>query len=68
MADFKIEVRENGPLRVYGPFEMVDKDGNSYSLPEGEWVTICRCGQSENKPFCDSAHRGAGFEAASKAG
>ena len=37
-------------------------------LPEGEWVTICRCGQSENKPFCDGAHRGAGFEAASKAG
>ena len=68
MADFKIEVRENGPLRVYGPFEMVDKDGNAYSLPEGEWVTICRCGQSENKPFCDGAHRGAGFEAASKAG
>ena len=57
MAGSKIEIRENGPLRVYAPFEMVDKDGNTYTLPEGEFVSICRCGMSQNKPFCDSAHR-----------
>ena len=67
MADFNIEIRENGPLRVTGPITITDKDGNNYSIPEGQWVSMCRCGQSQNKPFCDSAHRDAGFEAESKA-
>ncbi len=67
MADVKIEIRENGPLRVYGPIDMVDKDGNAYTIPEGQWVSMCRCGQSKNKPFCDTAHREIGFEAESKA-
>ena len=67
MPDVKIEIRENGPMRVYGPFELVDKDGNSYTQPDGQWVTLCRCGQSGNKPFCDSSHRECSFEAASEA-
>ena len=67
MADVKIEVRENGPLRVTGPIDLVDKDGKAYTIPEGEWVSICRCGLSENKPFCDTAHRPAGFQAPSEA-
>ena len=67
MADFNIEIRENGPLRVTGPITITDKDGNNYSIPEGQWVSMCRCGQSQNKPFCDSAHRDTGFEAESKA-
>ena len=68
MADVKIEIRENGPMRVYGAFDLVDKDGNSYTQPEGQWVTLCRCGQSGKKPFCDSAHRECSFEAESVAG
>ena len=67
MADVKIEVRENGPLRVYGPIDLVDAAGNPYSIPEGEWVSICRCGLSQNKPFCDTAHRPGGFQGESKA-
>jgi CDGSH-type Zn-finger protein len=67
MADVKIEIRANGPSRVYGPIEIVDQDGNNYTLPEGQWVTLCRCGQSVNKPYCDGTHREAGFEAPSKA-
>ncbi len=67
MADFNIEIRENGPLRVTGPVTITDKDGNNYSIPEGQWVSMCRCGQSSNKPFCDTAHRDAGFEAESTA-
>ena len=61
MADVNIEIRENGPIRVTGPVTITDKDGNNYSIPEGQWVSMCRCGQSQNKPFCDSAHRDAGF-------
>ena len=67
MPDVKIEIRSNGPMRVYGPFELVDQEGNPYTIPEGQWASLCRCGQSANKPFCDSAHRDAGFEAPSKA-
>ena len=67
MPDVKLEIRENGPIRVYGAIEIVDKDGNSYTLPEGQWVTICRCGQSGNKPFCDSSHRECAFETTSEA-
>ena len=67
MADVSIEIRENGPLRVTGPITIKDKDGKEYSVPEGQWVSFCRCGQSGNKPFCDSAHRDAGFEAESTA-
>ena len=67
MADVKIEIRENGPLRVTGPVTITDKDGKEYTIPEGQWVSMCRCGASGNKPFCDSSHGGAGFQAESAA-
>ena len=49
MADAKVEVRLNGPLRVYGEIEIVDADGKNYTVPEGQWVTFCRCGQSGSR-------------------
>lgn len=67
MADVRIEIRENGPNRVTGPIEIVDSNGDSYSIPEGRWVSLCRCGLSSEKPFCDGAHRDGGFQAESKA-
>ncbi len=67
MADVKVEIRANGPLRVTGEIEIVDQSGNNYTIPEGQWATLCRCGQSSNKPFCDGTHRDAGFEAPSEA-
>ena len=67
MADVKVEIRENGPLRVYGTVEIVDVNGNAYTTPEGQWISFCRCGQSGNKPFCDASHRECAFEAESKA-
>ena len=67
MADVKIEIRPNGPLRVTGPIDLLDTDGNSYTIPEGQWVSLCRCGLSGNKPFCDTSHRDGGFEAPSQA-
>ena len=67
MADVKVEIRENGPIRVHGDIEIVDAEGNNYAVPEGQWVTFCRCGQSGNKPFCDASHRDCAFEAESKA-
>ena len=56
MPDVKVMVRANGPLRVYGPFTLVDGDENEFTIPEGQWVSLCRCGKSNKKPFCDTAH------------
>ncbi len=67
MADIKIEIRANGPYRVTGPIDLVDTEGNPYTIPEGQWVSLCRCGLSSKKPFCDTSHRDAGFEGPSQA-
>jgi CDGSH-type Zn-finger protein len=58
MAKTRITVNQNGSLRVEGDFEIVDPLGNVYGLGGRELVSLCRCGLSKNKPFCDGAHRG----------
>jgi CDGSH-type Zn-finger protein len=63
----KITVRTNGSLRVEGDFEICDMDGNKYDLAGRTSISLCRCGQSKNKPFCDSTHKQIGFQAESKA-
>jgi CDGSH-type Zn-finger protein len=49
----------SGPLFVRGGIPVVDADGTSYEIRNR--VTLCRCGQSVNKPFCDGSHIAAGF-------
>jgi CDGSH-type Zn-finger protein len=61
-----ILVRPNGPYSVRGPVKLVDADGNEFVAPDGR-LALCRCGQSANKPFCDSTHRTIGFDAPTKA-
>jgi CDGSH-type Zn-finger protein len=64
MADVKITVRRNGPFRVEAPegsIEMVDADGNKYDLTGKPMFSLCRCGGSANKPYCDGTHRTIGF-------
>ena len=58
MATTRITVLSNGSLKVEGDFEIVDKDGNQYDLGGRTVVSICRCGLSNNKPFCDASHKG----------
>ena len=58
MATTKITVNNNGSLVLDGDFEIVDKHGNQYDLGGREKVSVCRCGLSANKPFCDGAHKG----------
>ena len=55
----KVEVLENGPLLVYGTLTVTDKDGNSEI--KNKTTAFCRCGQSNNKPYCDGAHIKANF-------
>ena len=50
----------NGPLLVTGDIEVRREDGSVERLPR---VTLCRCGLSNNKPFCDNQHLAAGFRA-----
>ena len=62
MSDFKVIVRNNGPLRLEGDISIVDMDGNAFGLAGRTVVSLCRCGQSQNKPFCDGSHNKVGFE------
>ena len=58
MATTKITVNNNGSLLIDGDFEIVDKNGNTYDLAGREKLSLCRCGMSANKPFCDGSHKG----------
>ncbi|MFB3829531.1 MAG: CDGSH iron-sulfur domain-containing protein [Bryobacteraceae bacterium] len=53
----RITVSNNGPLRIEGEFEICDAQGNRFGLGERAAISLCRCGQSGNKPFCDGSHR-----------
>ena len=57
MATTKITVKNNGPLRVEGEIEVVDKDGTPYHLGGRNVISFCGCGLSEKKPFCDGSHK-----------
>jgi CDGSH-type Zn-finger protein len=54
-----VEPRPNGPLFLSGTVRIVDLDGRL--IREDTRVALCRCGASENKPFCDGSHRRIGF-------
>jgi CDGSH-type Zn-finger protein len=62
MSDTTVEVLQNGPLWIDGVPNLVTHDGKKIIVPEGrKGVALCRCGASENKPFCDGSHKAAGF-------
>jgi CDGSH-type Zn-finger protein len=61
MPDFKITVRNDGPLRLEGDIAILDQGGQPWGLRGRTVVSLCRCGPSANKPFCDGSHARAGF-------
>jgi CDGSH-type Zn-finger protein len=62
MADTTINVRNNGPLRIEGDdIRIVDQDGKAWGLAGRTVVSLCRCGLSASKPFCDGSHGRMGF-------
>ena len=65
-AQVTITVRENGPYRVEGPVRLLDANGNEITLRQPPF-SLCRCGGSTNKPFCDGTHSRTGFQAAEAA-
>jgi CDGSH-type Zn-finger protein len=63
----KITVRKNGSLLVEGDdVTLVDWNGKEYAVAKRPF-TLCRCGASTRKPFCDGSHSRVGFAAAEEA-
>ena len=56
----KVMPIRDGPLLVTGKIEVRHEDGTVETLPR---ATLCRCGESQHKPFCDNQHLAAGFRA-----
>jgi CDGSH-type Zn-finger protein len=68
MADIKVVVRNNGPYRIEGDgITITDEAGHAFGLAGRTVVSLCRCGHSENKPFCDGTHGKVGFQSVCEA-
>lgn len=65
-----ITIRNNGPYLIQGDdvaqVTIVDHEGNVVT-PKGKNITLCRCGASVTKPFCDGTHSRIGFKGAEAA-
>jgi CDGSH-type Zn-finger protein/truncated hemoglobin YjbI len=60
-----IEVSNDGPYRVTGGIPLTDENGADEPRAEGssrEHYALCRCGHSQNKPFCSGMHWYVGFK------
>ena len=53
-----LKINNDGSIRVEGDFQIVDAEGKPYGLGGRTVVSLCRCGLSKTKPFCDSSHKG----------
>lgn len=65
--EVRITVRPNGPYRVEGLIKLVDANGAEWDLTGKPAISLCRCGASANKPFCDGSHKTIGFQASETA-
>ncbi len=61
MSEPSITIRDNGPYVVTMPVEILDAQGNPLTITR-ERITLCRCGGSNNKPFCDGTHSKINFQ------
>ena len=66
MSQVTIKVLKDGPYRVEGELTLLDADGNQIPVP-GPRFSLCRCGASSRKPFCDGTHSKIGFRGAEQA-
>ena len=60
-TQLRITLKTNGPLRCFGEMQIADSKGAAAWI--GGQASLCRCGGSKNKPFCDGTHRDIGFAA-----
>jgi CDGSH-type Zn-finger protein len=57
--NIKMQFKNNASIRVTGTVDFVDANGNVVETKTD--FSLCRCGASKEKPFCDGSHRDAGF-------
>ncbi len=63
----KVTIFNNGPIRIEGDITIVDAAGQEFGLAGRTVISLCRCGLSANKPFCDGAHAAGGFSSVCEA-
>lgn len=63
----KLIIKSNGSIRVEGAFELFDDKCAAFDIAGRTAISLCRCGASNNKPFCDGAHKTTPFVAESNA-
>ncbi len=56
----EIQIMKDGPLVITGKIKLTDNDGKEYKTYS--ITSLCRCGVSNNMPFCDGTHRKIAFE------
>jgi CDGSH-type Zn-finger protein len=56
----RVEVLKNGPLLVHGTLHVTNSNGDKEV--KNKTTAFCRCGSSQNKPYCDGAHVKSGFQ------
>jgi CDGSH-type Zn-finger protein len=64
IAPLRLKIMDDGALQLRGDLSqirVVDGEGNVFDFGERRTVLLCRCGQSQDKPFCDSTHERIGF-------
>ncbi len=59
--DIKVTCLKDGPLMLEGNVKVLNASGEI--IREAEKMFLCRCGQSNNKPFCDGKHKQINFSA-----
>ena len=66
MEPITISIKRHGPYRISAEqaamIRIVDADGNVVEPEPGKPISLCRCGQSATKPFCDTTHKTCGFD------
>ncbi len=58
-SDVAIKLFKNGPYLIEGEITLISADGKEEVIKNPH---LCRCGASQNKPFCDGSHKKVGFE------
>lgn len=59
----KIKAVKDGPLQVSGGVKVANAGGGEKMFEENQDAWLCRCGASQNKPYCDGSHKKIKFKA-----